>query len=185
MTPDYLICLEDGKKLKMLKRHLRTNYDLSPEQYRLKWGLPSDYPDGGAELRGTAFGLRQEIGLGAQRPTRLTALVPAALGLSVCARLALAEDVFQLPDRHAFQGLFTRRGVADNGDFGFCHRIHRGDLDVVAQRNEFYQRAPSGKMLSFTNQIPVVVVCLTASGPVLRDGRRVTVAAPACSFAAC
>ena len=44
ITPDYLICLEDGKKFKSLKRHLRTHYDLSPEEYREKWGLPADYP---------------------------------------------------------------------------------------------------------------------------------------------
>ena len=44
ITPDYLICLEDGKKLKMLKRHLRTTYDMSPQDYREKWGLPADYP---------------------------------------------------------------------------------------------------------------------------------------------
>ncbi len=44
LTPDYLICLEDGKKFKSLKRHLRTHYDLSPEEYREKWGLPMDYP---------------------------------------------------------------------------------------------------------------------------------------------
>ena len=44
VTPDYVICLEDGKKLKMLKRYLRTNYELSPEDYRRKWGLPPDYP---------------------------------------------------------------------------------------------------------------------------------------------
>ena len=42
LTPDYIICLEDGKKFKSLKRHLRTHYDLSPEQYREKWGLPLD-----------------------------------------------------------------------------------------------------------------------------------------------
>lgn len=44
VMPDYLICLEDGKKMKMLKRHLRTNYKLTPEAYRQKWGLPPDYP---------------------------------------------------------------------------------------------------------------------------------------------
>ena len=44
ITPDYLICLEDGKKLKMLKRHLRSTYGMSPEDYRAKWGLPADYP---------------------------------------------------------------------------------------------------------------------------------------------
>lgn len=44
LTPEYLVCLEDGKKLKMLKRYLRTTYDMSPEEYRRKWGLPKDYP---------------------------------------------------------------------------------------------------------------------------------------------
>jgi len=44
IMPDYIICLEDGKKLKMLKRHLRTTYNLTPDEYRTKWGLPSDYP---------------------------------------------------------------------------------------------------------------------------------------------
>ncbi len=44
ITPDYIVCLEDGKKLKMLKRHLRTTYNLTPEEYRAKWGLPPDYP---------------------------------------------------------------------------------------------------------------------------------------------
>jgi predicted transcriptional regulator len=44
VTPDYIICLEDGKKLKMLKRHLRTAYGMTPDEYRMKWGLPLDYP---------------------------------------------------------------------------------------------------------------------------------------------
>lgn len=44
VTPDYIVCLEDGKKLKMLKRHLQTTYNMSPEEYRTKWGLPSEYP---------------------------------------------------------------------------------------------------------------------------------------------
>ncbi len=44
VTPDYIVCLEDGKKLKMLKRHLRSTYAMTPEEYRTKWGLPADYP---------------------------------------------------------------------------------------------------------------------------------------------
>ena len=44
MTPEYLVCLEDGKRFKSLKRHLRTQYNMTPEQYREKWGLPPDYP---------------------------------------------------------------------------------------------------------------------------------------------
>ncbi len=64
--PDYIICLEDGKKLKMLKRHLKTAYDLTPEQYRERWGLASDYPmvaPNYAERRST---LAKQIGLGSQ-----------------------------------------------------------------------------------------------------------------------
>src|SRR5262249_57634975 len=44
ITPDHLVCLEDGKKFKSLRRHLRSQYDMTPEQYREKWGLPADYP---------------------------------------------------------------------------------------------------------------------------------------------
>lgn len=44
VTPDFIVCLEDGKKLKMLKRHLRTTYNMTPDEYRSKWGLPPDYP---------------------------------------------------------------------------------------------------------------------------------------------
>ena len=51
VTPDYIVCLEDGKKLKMLKRHLRSTYNMTPDEYRAKWGLPADYPDGRAQLR--------------------------------------------------------------------------------------------------------------------------------------
>ncbi len=64
VTPDYLICLEDGKRLKMLKRHLRTNYDLSPEQYRLKWGLPSDYPMVAPNYAAQRSAFAKKIGLG-------------------------------------------------------------------------------------------------------------------------
>ena len=64
IKPDYIVCLEDGKKLKMLKRHLMTHYNLTPEQYRTKWGLPADYPmvaPNYAEQRRT---LAVKIGLG-------------------------------------------------------------------------------------------------------------------------
>jgi predicted transcriptional regulator len=65
--PDHIVCLEDGKKFKSIKRHLRTHHDLSPEQYREKWGLPSDYPmvaPNYAEARST---LAKKIGLGQKR----------------------------------------------------------------------------------------------------------------------
>ena len=64
VTPEYIICLEDGKKFKSLKRHLRTHYDLSPEQYREKWGLPSDYPMVAPSYSETRSRLAKDNGLG-------------------------------------------------------------------------------------------------------------------------
>ncbi|MCW2338453.1 putative transcriptional regulator [Sphingobium sp. B2D3A] len=67
IKPDYIVCLEDGKKLKMLKRHLMTHYQMTPEDYRAKWGLPADYPmvaPNYAEQRRT---LAKKIGLGTTR----------------------------------------------------------------------------------------------------------------------
>jgi predicted transcriptional regulator len=64
VTPDFLICLEDGTKLKMLKRHLRTTYDMTPEQYRQKWGLPDDYPMVAPNYAKKRSSLAREFGLG-------------------------------------------------------------------------------------------------------------------------
>lgn len=61
---DYLICLEDGKKLKMLKRHLRTNYGMTPEEYRAKWGLPPDYPMVAPSYAAQRSQFAKQIGLG-------------------------------------------------------------------------------------------------------------------------
>lgn len=69
VTPDYVICLEDGKKLKMLKRYLRTHYDLSPEEYRRKWGLPADYPMTAPNYAKRRSKLAKEIGLGTAEVT--------------------------------------------------------------------------------------------------------------------
>ncbi|MGB1548430.1 MAG: MucR family transcriptional regulator, partial [Alphaproteobacteria bacterium] len=66
ITPDYIICLEDGKKLKMLKRHLRTTYGLTPEQYRAKWGLPADYPMVAPNYAAQRSDFAKQIGLGKQ-----------------------------------------------------------------------------------------------------------------------
>jgi predicted transcriptional regulator len=69
VKPDYIVCLEDGKKLKMLKRHLMTHYSMTPDQYRQKWGLTADYPmvaPNYAEQRRT---LAKSIGLGTKRRT--------------------------------------------------------------------------------------------------------------------
>ncbi len=64
VTPDYLICLEDGKKFKSLKRHLRTHYDISPEEYRAKWGLSHDYPMVAPAYAATRSNLAKSMGLG-------------------------------------------------------------------------------------------------------------------------
>ena len=64
VTPDYIVCLEDGKKLKMLKRHLKTSYDLTPEQYRERWGLAADYPMVAPNYAKRRSALAKEIGLG-------------------------------------------------------------------------------------------------------------------------
>ncbi len=69
LTADYLICLEDGKKFKSLKRHLRSHYNLSPEQYREKWGLPADYPMVAPNYAQARSSLAKRMGLG-QRKAR-------------------------------------------------------------------------------------------------------------------
>jgi predicted transcriptional regulator len=67
VTPEHIICLEDGKKFKSLKRHLRTRYDLSPEQYREKWGLAFDYPMTAPAYAATRSQLAKTMGLGRRR----------------------------------------------------------------------------------------------------------------------
>lgn len=64
VTPDYIICLEDGKKLKMLKRHLKSAYNMTPEQYRERWGLGADYPMVAPNYASRRSSLAKEIGLG-------------------------------------------------------------------------------------------------------------------------
>ncbi len=67
VTDDYIICLEDGKKFKSLKRHLRTHYNLTPEQYREKWNLPVDYPMVAPEYAKARSALAKKMGLGQRR----------------------------------------------------------------------------------------------------------------------
>lgn len=67
ILPDFLICLEDGKKFKSLKRHLRTHYNLSPEEYREKWGLPADYPMVAPNYARARSDLARKMGLGTRR----------------------------------------------------------------------------------------------------------------------
>lgn len=67
VMPDYIICLEDGKKFKSLKRHLRTHYNLSPEEYREKWGLPHDYPMVAPNYAQARSQLAKKMGLGTRK----------------------------------------------------------------------------------------------------------------------
>jgi predicted transcriptional regulator len=64
VTPDFLVCLEDGKKLKMLKRHLRSTYNMTPDEYRAKWGLPADYPMVAPNYAEQRSEFAKKIGLG-------------------------------------------------------------------------------------------------------------------------
>ena len=70
VMPDYIVCLEDGKKLKMLKRHLKTRYDMSPEEYRKRWGLPEDYPMVAPSYAQQRSALAKKIGLGTKPRAR-------------------------------------------------------------------------------------------------------------------
>lgn len=70
VTPEYLVCLEDGKKLKMLKRYLRSRYGLSPDQYRAKWGLPADYPMVASNYAAQRSEFAKKIGLGRSAPEK-------------------------------------------------------------------------------------------------------------------
>jgi len=70
IKPDFIVCLEDGKKLKMLKRHLMTHYQMTPEQYRAKWNLPADYPMVAPNYAEQRRSLAKKIGLGTKRRTR-------------------------------------------------------------------------------------------------------------------
>ena len=67
VTPDYIICLEDGRKLKMLKRHLRTTFGLTPDEYRTRWGLPADYPIVAPNYAKRRSEFAKKIGLGQKR----------------------------------------------------------------------------------------------------------------------
>ena len=70
IKPDYIICLEDGKKLKMLKRHLMTHYQMTPDDYRAKWNLPADYPMVAPNYAEQRRSLAKKIGLGTKRRKR-------------------------------------------------------------------------------------------------------------------
>lgn len=67
VTPDYIVCLEDGKRFKSLKRHLTSHYDMTPDEYRAKWGLPRDYPMVAPNYAAARSALARKMGLGQKR----------------------------------------------------------------------------------------------------------------------
>ncbi|MGL4966463.1 MAG: MucR family transcriptional regulator, partial [Inquilinus sp.] len=75
--PEYLVCLEDGRKLKMLKRHLHTAYGMTPDQYRERWGLPADYPMVAPSYAQQRSVMAKTIGLGTKRSAAPAQLAPA------------------------------------------------------------------------------------------------------------
>jgi predicted transcriptional regulator len=72
INPDYIICLEDGKKLKMLKRHLRASYGITPDEYRAKWGLPADYPMVAPNYAEQRSNFAKKIGLGRKKGDKIS-----------------------------------------------------------------------------------------------------------------
>jgi predicted transcriptional regulator len=72
VTPEYIICLEDGQRFKSLKRHLKTHYDMSPDEYREKWGLPHDYPMVAPSYAAARSDLARNMGLGRRSPVAST-----------------------------------------------------------------------------------------------------------------
>ncbi len=73
VKPDYIVCLDDGKRLKMLKRHLRTAYNMTPDDYRKRWGLPSDYPMVAPKYAAVRSELAKKIGLGRKAGSKMKA----------------------------------------------------------------------------------------------------------------
>ena len=100
---DYIVCLEDGKKLKMLKRYLRTNYDMTPEQYRAKWDLPRDYPMVAPAYAEQRRGLAQAIGLGRKKIADVAApvveTVTKAVKTAKKAAAAVEDNVVAQPKK--------------------------------------------------------------------------------------
>ncbi len=96
VKPDYIVCLEDGKKLKMLKRHLMTSYGMTPDAYRAKWNLPADYPMVAPAYAETRRNLALRIGLGRKAPVAPPApaieAIPAKKSRSPRAKLAPSFD---------------------------------------------------------------------------------------------
>jgi predicted transcriptional regulator len=98
IKPDYIVCLEDGKKLKMLKRYLMTKFSMTPDQYRAKWGLPADYPMVAPNYAETRRKLAHSIGLGRKR-TRTTATEASGATATASRRTRKSESAPKVDGR--------------------------------------------------------------------------------------
>jgi len=105
VTPDYIICLEDGKKFKSLKRHLRTTFNMTPDEYRAKWGLPRDYPMVAPNYAAARSELAKKMGLGQQRKKSVAAKAEApAKGRAARSAAAKTAAPKRAPRRKAKAG---------------------------------------------------------------------------------
>ena len=142
--PDFVICLEDGKKFKSLKRHLRTSYDMTPEQYREKWGLASDYPMVAPNYAAQRSALAVNIGLGQKRKaarwSRRTSN-KAIMKLQRSSPQAQTCGLFLVSSRRRFQaedGNLRRRDFRWPQHFGQS----RGDRDPLGRLPLLYVMTP-------------------------------------------
>ena len=93
VTPEFIVCLEDGKKLKMLKRHLATRYNLTPAAYRQRWGLPNDYPMVAPAYAAQRSALAKSIGLGRKRADAATGPEPEPVAQKPARRVTVGRKL--------------------------------------------------------------------------------------------
>ena len=93
VTPEFIVCLEDGKRMKMLKRHLKTRYDLTPDDYRKRWGLPNDYPMVAPAYAAQRSELAKSIGLGRRLADAVPAPEPAPAAQKAARRVAAGRKL--------------------------------------------------------------------------------------------
>jgi predicted transcriptional regulator len=127
ITPDHLVCLEDGKKFKSLRRHLRSQYNMTPEQYREKWGLPPDYPMVAPNYAAARSQLAKQMGLGQQRE-----IIACVGNRQACASAARASDRMRSTiDRNPFERCgvrCSRRPICSNSATASVARMLRAGL---------------------------------------------------------
>jgi len=95
VTPEFIVCLEDGKRMKMLKRHLKTRYDLTPDDYRKRWGLPNDYPMVAPAYAAQRSELARSIGLGRRPIEAAPAPEPEPVAQKPARRVAVGRKLPQ------------------------------------------------------------------------------------------